>query len=925
MSRILHFLFSFVSFISSLAQEKIPLDHSVYDGWRDITFRSLTPDGRYGIFLLTPQEGDATLVVRELKSGRIDSLQRIADPAMSYDGAFVAFRIKPAVAQVKDLRRQKKKKEELPRDTLGIRLLTGSTLTKHPDVKSFKMPARSGGWIAFTQEPPREGKQDPKAKKRSRKNNDENGHTLTLLHAVRGLQHVFPFVKEFQFAKNGQALVFITSGNDSTMKAGVYRHDLLSGTTAALLEGKVKHKFKGLAITENGDQVSCLTDTDTTKALVRHWKLYHWRSGNAAASEIVVEGAPSIAVGQLASEHYTPVFSKDGTRLFFGVAPAPLVQDTTLLTEEIVQVEVWHTEDPFIYPQQKVQLDNERKRSFLAYADLTASPAPIRPIASPERPAAEIGNEGNAPVVLLSSTVPYRKNSSWDLRTPVDAWIVSLTDGTQKKFLENTPASPRLSPGANYAVWFNPADTAWYTYAIADGKTTRLNAGLKVSFADEEDDHPDFPEPYGLAGWMTDDVRILIHDRYDLWSFDPRGVTPAVRLTNGRPVKMVHRFVKTEMESRFIDPASDLWVSLFNENDKQSGFATISIKTGKSALAVYGPARHGGLYKARLSQQFLFTRETFREFPDLWTAGKGLAKPIKVTNANPQWTRYRWGTAEPISWTGQGGRTIRGVLHKPDGFDATRKYPLLVTFYERGSDDLYEHSAPFPHRSTINKTMYVSNGYLVFEPDVHYRIGYPGESALECITTGVRSLLDKGFVDEKRIGIQGHSWGGYQTAYLVTRTNMFRAAEAGAIVANMVSAYGGIRWETGYSRMFQYEKTQSRIGATLWEKPALYLENSPIFTADRINTPLLLLHNDNDGAVPWYQGIEMYMAMRRLGKPAWMLNYNGEPHWPVKRENRIDFQTRMMQFFDHYLKDAPAPKWMTEGVPAIQKGIVKGY
>ena len=925
MSRILPFLFLLVAFMPSQAQEKIPLDHSVYDGWRDITFRSLTPDGRYGIFLLTPQEGDATLVVRELKSGRIDSLQRIADPAMSYDGAFVAFRIKPAVAQVKDLRRQKKKKEELPRDTLGIRLLTGSTLTKHPDVKSFKMPARSGGWIAFTQEPPREGKQDPKAKKRSRKNNDENGHTLTLLHAVRGLQHVFPFVKEFQFAKNGQALVFITSGNDSTMKAGVYRHDLLSGTTAALLEGKVKHKFKGLAITENGDQVSCLTDTDTTKALVRHWKLYHWRSGNAAASEIVVEGAPSIAVGQLASEHYTPVFSKDGTRLFFGVAPAPLVQDTTLLTEEIVQVEVWHTEDPFIYPQQKVQLDNERKRSFLAYADLTASPAPIRPIASPERPAAEIGNEGNAPVVLLSSTVPYRKNSSWDLRTPVDAWIVSLTDGTQKKFLENTPASPRLSPGANYAVWFNPADTAWYTYAIADGKTTRLNAGLKVSFADEEDDHPDFPEPYGLAGWMTDDVRILIHDRYDLWSFDPRGVTPAVRLTNGRPVKMVHRFVKTEMESRFIDPASDLWVSLFNENDKQSGFATISIKTGKSALAVYGPARHGGLYKARLSQQFLFTRETFREFPDLWTAGKGLAKPIKVTNANPQWTRYRWGTAEPISWTGQGGRTIRGVLHKPDGFDATRKYPLLVTFYERGSDDLYEHSAPFPHRSTINKTMYVSNGYLVFEPDVHYRIGYPGESALECITTGVRSLLDKGFVDEKRIGIQGHSWGGYQTAYLVTRTNMFRAAEAGAIVANMVSAYGGIRWETGYSRMFQYEKTQSRIGATLWEKPALYLENSPIFTADRINTPLLLLHNDNDGAVPWYQGIEMYMAMRRLGKPAWMLNYNGEPHWPVKRENRIDFQTRMMQFFDHYLKDAPAPKWMTEGVPAIQKGIVKGY
>ncbi|MFM8348680.1 MAG: alpha/beta hydrolase family protein [Bacteroidota bacterium] len=925
MSRLLLLLFFVVSFVTSRAQEKIPLDHSVYDGWRDITVRSLTPDGKHAVFLFTPQEGDATLVVRELKTGKLDSLVRIADPAMSYDGAVVAFRIKPAVAQVKELRRQKKKKEELPRDTLGIRSFNGGTLIKHPDVKAFKMPAKAGGWIAFTQEPPRENKQDPKGKKKSRKNSEENGYTLTLLNTTRASQHTFPFVKDFQFAKNGQALVFISTGNDSTMKAGVYRHDLLSGTTAALAEGKVKYKFKGLAVTENGDQVSFLTDTDTTKALVRHWKLYHWKTGNAAASEILVEGNPAAATGQLTSEHYTPVFSKDGSKLFFGVAPAPLVQDTTLLPEEIVQVEVWHTEDAFIYPQQKVQLDNERKRSFLAVADLTMATTPIRVIATADRPTAETGNEGNAPVVLLSSTVPYRKNSSWDLRMPVDAWIVSLTDGAQKKFLEKIPASPRLSPGANYAFWFNPADTSWYTYAVADGKTTRLNAGLRVSFADEEDDHPDFPEAYGMAGWTTDDARVLIHDRYDLWSFDPRGASPAVRLTNGRAVKMVHRFVKTDLESRFIDSASDLWVSYFNEHDKQSGYATVSVKTGKSTLAVYGPARHGGLYKARQSQQYLFTRETFREFPDLWTAGKGLIKPTKVTNVNPQWARYRWGSAEPVSWTGQGGKTIRGVLHKPDGFDATKKYPLLVTFYERGSDDLYEHSAPFPHRSTINKTMYVSNGYLVFEPDVHYRIGYPGESALECITTGVQSLVDKGFVDEKRIGIQGHSWGGYQTAYLVTRTNMFRAAEAGAIVANMVSAYGGIRWETGYSRMFQYEKTQSRIGATLWEKPALYLENSPIFTADRINTPLLLLHNDSDGAVPWYQGIEMYMAMRRLGKPAWMLNYNGEPHWPLKRENRIDFQMRMMQFFDHYLKDAPAPKWMTEGVPAIQKGIVKGY
>jgi len=214
--------------------------------------------------------------------------------------------------------------------------------------------------------------------------------------------------------------------------------------------------------------------------------------------------------------------------------------------------------------------------------------------------------------------------------------------------------------------------------------------------------------------------------------------------------------------------------------------------------------------------------------------------------------------------------------------------------------------------------------YLIFIPDIVYRVGYPGESAYNYIMPGVNSLIERWFVDEENIGIQGHSWSGYQTAYILTRTNLFKAAEAGAIVANMTSAYGGIRWETGLARTFQYEKTQTRLGASLWDNRSLYIENSPLFYADKIETPLLLMHNDSDGHVPWYQGIEMYLAMRRLDKACWMLNYTGEPHWPVKRQNRIDFQTRMRQFFDHYLKDAPLPSWMDRGVPAIEKGIHQG-
>jgi dipeptidyl aminopeptidase/acylaminoacyl peptidase len=250
---------------------------------------------------------------------------------------------------------------------------------------------------------------------------------------------------------------------------------------------------------------------------------------------------------------------------------------------------------------------------------------------------------------------------------------------------------------------------------------------------------------------------------------------------------------------------------------------------------------------------------------------------------------------------------------------------MVVYFYERMSQQLHTYYSPTWNRSMISFPAFASRGYLIFIPDIPYRIGFPGESARNSIVSGVTNLISKGFVDKNNIGLQGHSWGGYQIAYLVTQTNLFKCAESGAPVVNMVSAYGGIRWETGISRQFQYEHTQSRIGGTLWEKPLRYIENSPIFFADKIETPLLIMHNDKDGAVPWYQGIEFYMALRRLGKPAWLLNYNEEGHGLVQLRNRKDFQLRMGQFFDHYLKGAPKPKWMENGVPAIEKGIRQGY
>ena len=264
------------------------------------------------------------------------------------------------------------------------------------------------------------------------------------------------------------------------------------------------------------------------------------------------------------------------------------------------------------------------------------------------------------------------------------------------------------------------------------------------------------------------------------------------------------------------------------------------------------------------------------------------------------------------------------MIFKPENFDPTKKYPMIAYFYEKDSDLLHLFRNPAPSASTINIPLFVSQGYIVFNPDIPYKVGYPGESAISAIVSGVNAVVDRGYVDPKRIGIQGQSWGGYQVAYMVTETNMFAAAGAGAPVSNMFSAYGGIRYGSGLVRQFQYERQQSRIGGTPWNSFLRYVENSPLFHADKVETPLLMMHNDRDGAVPWTQGVEYFTALRRLNKPVWLLNYNNEDHNLVQRKNRKDLSIRLSQFFDHYLKDAPAPEWMVKGLPAVDKGRTMG-
>jgi len=434
---------------------------------------------------------------------------------------------------------------------------------------------------------------------------------------------------------------------------------------------------------------------------------------------------------------------------------------------------------------------------------------------------------------------------------------------------------------------------------------------------------------------------VLIYDRFDVWELDPTGAKPAVVVTDsvGRRENIQFRLAEggggrggrgggggrggagaaSTDERGVIDPSKPLMLHAMNTETMASGFYQEQLG-GRHApeKIVMADLSYGTPVKAADADEWMVTKSTFTEFPNLWV-GHSLTDLAQISDANPQQKDYNWGTAELVHWRSADGVELKGILYKPENFDPHKKYPLIAYFYEILSNTLYNYVPP-TGRNVINPTHYASNGYLVFEPDIVYETGHPGQSAVRAIVSGVEALEQRGYVDEKHLGIQGQSWGGYQTAYTITQTHMFAAAMAGAPVVDMFSAYGGIRWGTGISREGQYESGQSRIGKPLIEDPELYIENSPLFYLNRVTTPLFIMNNDADDAVPWYQGIEFYVNMRRLGKEVYFIDYNNDVHNPSSRANQKDIAMRMQQFFDHYLKGAPAPDWMIHGIPYVYKG-----
>jgi dipeptidyl aminopeptidase/acylaminoacyl peptidase len=632
------------------------------------------------------------------------------------------------------------------------------------------------------------------------------------------------------------------------------------------------------------------------------------------AAEIVGSTHASFRPGMTLSDKAGLSFSEDGSRLFFGVAPAPPPPQpktegaTSTPAAEQVTVDLWHWKDDWVKPMQKARSGQERNKTFRTVLHLKDK----KIIQLADDSLGDVTTAASGAWALGSDDRAHRSLIDYDT-TYADHYLVNLTDGSRKPALAKHHGGITLSPGGKWALFYDGKD--WNSLAIPSGKITKLTDRLGVNFWYEDNDVPGQPPSYGAAGWAKDEKSVLLYDRYDIWQVAADG-SETKNLTGGmgRKQKLQLRRISLDPEENTVDLSKPLLLRAENEWTRDTGFYRLTPGGAEPTLLVMAARSFSLVAKAKDADVLLLTAQTFSEYPNLLVTNSEFKDLRKVSDANPQQKQVLWGSAELVRYKNADGVQLSGMLVKPENFDPRKKYPLMVYIYERLSQNLHRFTSPQPGTS-INITYYASNGYLVFMPDIAYTVGYPGQSALKCVLPGIQALVDKGFVDEKAIGIQGHSWGGYQIAYMVTQTNRFKAASAGAPVSNMISAYDGIRWGTGMPRQFQYEKSQSRIGGTPWQYPLRFVENSPIFMADRVQTPLLMLHNDQDDAVPWYQGIEYYLALRRLGKEVYLFNYNGELHGLRRRVNQKDYTVRLQQFFDHHLKGTPMPEWMANGIP----------
>lgn len=923
---------------NSFAQVKKTIQPADYFIWKSIEHAQISDSGTIVTHIQTVLRGNSELRINLIKANELRTFNRAKNARIHPSEEFVAFIISPDYDSVRKLKLDNIPEKKHPKDSLGIYIVKRDTLIKFPKIVSYKIaefasPSREN-WVVFLRsddyklksKPTVENK--PTKKKKSffqclfnKKPKEEpkpaetpkfSGSVLTMVNTSNLKTVNYEGVKDYLINKNGTYCLFNVSKkiNDTLDSCSLLRYDFSNKKSKTI--ASIKGEITNINWNTDGEIITFIASSDTGQ--YKNYQLYLW-SNTTGISELIMDTIhPKIKSHQSPSKHFSNYFSEDGKKLYFGVGkkvknPAK----DTLTKDEKYQLDVWHWNEGRIQPQQKLsQKKDENSVNNWVY-DIESKN--LFAIIDTSLDIIQFPHPENNSFALVSSQIPYLKEMTWDFWY-YDYYLVNLNNGERKKLLTHFHGNAvKLSPSGNYLHFWNYKDSTWNLMNTNDLTTVSVTKKIPEKFYKWHHDVPEKIDPEGTVYWSKDEKHYYIEGQYNVWKFDLNN--NAQNITTGNTKFQQYTVLQLDKKEVYVDDSLVIFKS-FNHWNKNEGIWSYN---GSYLTQILDqPSTILSVQKSKFSSAFIMRQSTVSEYPEIQYSNDFLKTRSFLTNTNPQQKEYNWASVELVSWKDYNGDSLSGLLYKPEDFDPAKKYPMIVYFYERNTQSLHRYYSPRPTASIVFPTEYASNGFLIFVPDIPYKIGKPAKSAFNAIMSGTNHLTKNfAYIDSTRMGLQGQSWGGYQTAQLITMTTKFKCAMAGAPVSNMFSAYGGIRWGSGLSRTFQYETGQSRIGKTIWEAPELYIENSPLFHLPKVHTPLLIMHNDQDGAVPWYQGIELYNGLRRLEKPVWLLNYNGDDHNLMKPANRIDLSIRMKAFFDHYLMNAPAPEWLVKGIPAVEK------
>ena len=880
-----------VSIQAQSATEKRTLEIADYAQWRTISGSKISDDGRWVAWAYSRVRGDDTLHVEALDSDAAHVIASASDPELSDDGAWIAYFIAPPFLEAEKLLREG---ETVTRQAGLLELATGASFT-WDDASSFGFSEGSSHFFV-----------------KKRKTNEEaehDGTDLILRNLREGFEELIGSVGEAEFNDGGTHLAFTVDAEDKDGN-GLYLVDLATGSRRGL--DNAKERYARLTWSEEGDALAVLRGEKPEQKVERENVLIAFRHvANRPPTRIDIDatGNGGLGDGVVLSEKGSLVWNEDATMLFVATKRQDdELEDWPEDDLPLADVNIWHWADDRIQSQQEQAASRDRDRTYVAAVNLEHGT--VVPLADERMRTVEITRDGRW--AIGRDETAYISDWRPEL---ADLYRLDLRTGERVTVLEGQLRTLGLSPDSRHYLYWKDGD--FWDYRIVDDEHVNLTGSAPVDFTNQEYDRFGEKPPHGVAGWTADGDGVVLYDRYDIW-LQPLDGSSATNLTGGRGAadEMRLRYIRTDPDARTIDLGEPLLIDAYGQWTKKEGF--FELDGDDLEQLTWEDRRFDTPRKAADAERYLFTAQTFQEYPDLYVSGNDFADRTRVTDANPQQDEFLWGHRILFDYTNDDGVPLQGTLAIPDDYEPGQKLPMLVRFYEKYSQDLHLYPTP-TFRHSPNFAGYVSNGYLVMQPDVHFRIGSSHSDMLESVEAAVRKVIEMGYADPDALGLSGHSYSGGGSAYIATRSEMFSAIAHGAAPINLVSEFNQLFVGSGRNNHSYDIYGQGRYATNPYDDFQRYWDQSPISGVQSMDTPVLYLHGEADPTVNWEQGLEWYNALRFLGKPIIWLSYPDEGHGLRKLQNRVDFQHRLRQFFEHHLKGEPAAGWMTDGVPYLDK------